>query len=104
MVARPILVRMAALAVLILGRPYSMRGQLPPTGPLFPERPEQCRAFGTEVDQYAELISKQHEECLAAHKADRQERPDNSVACSRSACQILHEELYGDVVLSVRRS
>lgn len=104
MTARPFPVRLAALALLILCRTSSMQAQLPPIGPLSPERPEQCQAFGAEVDRYAELISKEHEECLAAHKADRLERPDNSASCSRSACQNLHNNLYGNGVLSVKTS
>jgi chemotaxis protein histidine kinase CheA len=69
--------------------------QLPPFGPISPSKPEECARFAQDVQQFSTDMRQQHEECLAKFKADRQE-PPGSLLCSRSACQNLHDYVYGD--------
>jgi hypothetical protein len=77
-------------------------GQVLPFPPLFPKSPQECQAFGAAVETWAADYSKQHERCLASNKPDRSDEPQGSLVCSRSACQYLHDILYGDYVLSVK--
>ena len=71
--------------------------------PLMPTSQAECQVFSHGVEQYSAEISRQHDACLATYKADRPNEQMNSGICSRSACQNLHDQLYGDLGLSVRR-
>lgn len=78
-------------------RPALAQTPLAPTWPIMPTDPGECAAFSRDLNKYEAEVSKQHEACLSAGKADRPSEAANSFLCSRSACQSLHDILYGDV-------
>ncbi len=90
----------ALFAVLACVR-TGISAQVLPFAPGFPTDAKECQSFNAEVEAYAADYSRQHEQCLADNKADRQETPDSQV-CSRSTCQYLHDMIYGDSVLSAK--
>ena len=75
---------------------------LSPSAPFSPTGPKDCQAFAGKVDQYSDAISKQHDDCLAAHKADPSTEPPNSLICSRPTCQYLHDILYSNHSFNVK--
>jgi hypothetical protein len=73
------------------------KAQSLPSAPLFPlspTEPRECQAFANEVQKYETELTRQHEECLRAGKEDRPNQPPDSLICSRSGCQALHDLLY----------
>jgi hypothetical protein len=78
------------------------RAQVAPFAPISPRRPQECAAFAAQVDKYEAEINDQHERCLHPPgkeiKEDRPNLPPGSPLCSRSACQLLHDILYSDLL------
>jgi hypothetical protein len=96
---KPNLLWMLVISI-ILGSARPLQAQLAPMGPFGPTSNEECEAFSREVNQYWASINQKHEDCLASHKADKQNEQPSSRTCSRSACQGLHDQLYGDFGLT----
>lgn len=90
------------LLVCFWGLTTEAQAQLPPSSPFSPSDPKECQKFAADVERYAAEISKQHDQCLATHKADRPNEQPNSMTCSRSACQNWHDILYGDRIAQIK--
>jgi hypothetical protein len=97
--------RSAQALLLVIGltavRPAPARAQLlpsPPTWPTSPTEPQQCADFAAELDKYQAEVSRQHQDCLHAGKEDMPNQPADSLICSRSACQILHDILFSQAM------
>lgn len=75
--------------------------QLTPLAPISPTTVGECQSFAQKVADYAAEYTRQHEQCLANNKADRAE-PPNSLICSRSSCQYLHDYVFGDSFSSAK--
>jgi hypothetical protein len=86
---------------LVISMPVDSSAQYLPFPPIGPSSLEECQAFSRQVSDYITQINAEHQGCLDSHKADRartaEEGPD---VCSRSACQTLHDKIYGRDVLT----
>ena len=51
---------------------------------------------------YTAYYTSEHDECLAHNKPDWPDETHDSLVCSRSSCQYLHDRIYGDSVLSAK--
>ena len=89
------------LLCLILSFSAPAACQLAPLAPISPTTVEECQSFAQKVADYAAEYTRQHEQCLANNKADRAE-PPNSLICSRSSCQYLHDYVFGDSFSSAK--
>jgi hypothetical protein len=71
--------------------------QYPPLPPVFPTSFEECQTFSTAVGKFYSEMRTQHEKCLADNAQFRKPTPEppNSRTCSQSACQTLHDYVYG---------
>ena len=87
------------LVFAIFGSVATAHAQLSPMAPLSPTTFQDCQDFSRQVDQFWAGVSSQHDACLAANKPDRPNEQTGSRQCSRSACQSLHDQLYGTLRL-----
>lgn len=87
------LLRVAMLGV-ISQLPIIAAAQLAPIPPFLPTRSEQCATFAKQSDAFLSDMGKEHDACLADHKADQKET-GGTLKCSRTACQHLHDFVYG---------
>jgi len=71
-----------------------------PFAPNSPTEARECQSFRTAVEVYVAYYSREHDQCLANNKPDRQQETKDSLICSRSHCQYLHDIVYGDSVFS----
>lgn len=76
--------------------------QVLPFAPISPTEAKECQDFSARVEAYTADYNAQHEKCLAENKADRQDETHDSLVCSRSRCQILHDMLYDDSPISAK--
>jgi hypothetical protein len=69
-----------------------------PLSPISPTTPQECQAYGAEIDQISSAYLQAHEKCLADHNRDQSADGANAgpLVCSRSACQSLHDVVYGN--------
>src|SRR5271166_2924284 len=82
---------------IVLSLPCLSAAQVAPFPPLVPNDPKQCAQFAKESADFFGKMQSQHEQCLAQHKADQEEKARiQPRICSRSACQRLHDLVYGD--------
>src|ERR1700681_2233810 len=82
--------------------PASTSAQMYPSAPNAPTNAKACQAFKAQVDAYVAAYSKEHELCLAANRADRPQETRDSLICSRSRCQSLHDIVYGNTAGSAK--
>jgi hypothetical protein len=81
----------------------NLSAQILPFAPISPTDAKECQSFSRAVDDYAAEYSAQHEKCLAENKPDRPDETHNSLVCSKSRCQYLHDMPYdGNSFLSVK--
>jgi hypothetical protein len=68
-----------------------------------PTKVEQCSAFAKETNDFFSRMVAEHEQCLAQHESDQKETA-GGIKCSRSACQRLHDFVYGGEQRTVREA
>jgi hypothetical protein len=68
-----------------------------PQPPFLPRDPKDCDAYGQEVAKIKADYNRQHDDCLSANsRSPTVETNGNLLICSKSACQGLHDVVYGN--------
>jgi hypothetical protein len=92
-----------SLAPLLLGGAcLCSEAQILPSAPLSPTDITDCQSFSKRVEAYAANYTEQHQQCLADNKPDEKDETPDSLRCSRSACQYLHDYVFADTPLSAK--
>lgn len=93
--------RIGALIAAVLNLALFVYGQqqIPnpyPLGPIGPTDSRECDAFQQRVSEIKASYDQQHEACLSANSRSPTVPNSGNLICSKSACQSLHDIVYGD--------
>ena len=96
---------MGATALVALALfPLRLSAQYMPVGTIAATDPAECSALSNDWSAYQSGLTKEHEDCLNANKANNSNQASTSQSvCSRTACQSLHDRLFNSNLDAIRQ-